>query len=306
LFAQFINSKHLEKDFGGTSNWSYRFEEPIAGENKKMEDLETRTKRMNQFVDIAEKLEELTKKWIDGDSSAGQERRDVVLKELDIRRLDLDPYIRGRTSFDKNGTVSGDGQVTWRYDRGRKEQFGVSADTWAKELNIEDPSERPRNLFDDPDEIALDSAEDTVSSTDPSDEDPLDDPHHHHHSAAKVGLAKFGDGIANSFSHMTPGPSIHEKKRIMRAKKHEEHERRRQKKLELKRAQLEKKRKEEEERAMTEQEEEEAINSSYTSYLASFGNLTLAAGNKAADYVPAGEFALSLFLTIFQSVRWTL
>lgn len=257
-----------------------------------MEDIDTREIRMNQFVDAAEKLEATTRKWVNGDDSVAEERREKILKELEVRRFDLDPYIRGRTSFDRDGTVVGDGQVVWHYNAGRTEKFGTSADEWAKELGIEDPPSRPHNEspYDEDDVLALNSAEDTVSSTDPSEDDPLDDPHHHHHSAAKVGLAKFGDAIANTASKITPGPSLHEKKRQERARKHEEHEKRRQKKIALKKAKLEQERKAAEEREMTEEQEEEAITSSYLSFLAPIGNLTLGVGNKAADYVPASEF----------------
>lgn len=260
-----------------------------------MEDIDTREIRMNKFVDVAERLELLTKKWVNGDDSVAEERREKVLKEMDVRRFDLDPYVRGRTSFDRDGTVVGDGRVVWHYSHGRQEKFGISADEWAKELGIEDPPSRPHNesAYDDDDNLELDSAEDTMSSTDPSEDDPLDDPHHHHHSAVTVGFAKFGDKIANTASKITPGPSLHEKKQAQRARKHEEHEKRRQKKIALKKAKLEKERREAEQREMTEQEEEEAISNSYLSYLSSFGNLTLGVTNKAADYVPAGKSFLS-------------
>lgn len=294
--AKYIDPKHLERDFGGTSSWSYEFKDPIEGENKKLEDIDTREIRMNKFVDAAEHLEELTKKWVNGDSSVAEERRETVMKELVVRRFDLAPYLRGVTSFDRDGTVVGDGQVIWHYNHGRTEKFGTSANDWAKEVGIEEPASRPLNEspYDEDDVLALDSAEDTMSSTDPSEDDPLDDPHHHHHSAVQVGFAKFGDKIANTASKVTPGPSLHEKKKAQRQRKHEEHEKRRQKKIALKKAKLEKERQAQEEREMTEQEEEEAINNSYLSYLAPVGNLTLGVTNKVADYVPAGEFFLSL------------
>ncbi|KAK9898506.1 CRAL/TRIO domain-containing protein [Cystobasidium minutum MCA 4210] len=287
--SKYIDLKHLERDFGGSSNWSYEYKEALEDENKRLEDIDTRNTRMNQFVDAAEKVEAMTKKWVNGDDSISEDRREIALKELEVRRFDLDPYIRGRNMFDRDGTVVGDGQVVWHYNAGRTEKFGTSADDWAKDLGIEDPPSRPHNEspYDEEDLLALNSAEDTVSSTDPSDEDPLDDPHHHHHSAVTVGFAKFGDKIANTASKVTPGPSLHEKKRQERARKHEEHEKRRQKKIALKKAKLEEERKRAEEREMTEQQEEEAITSSYAAFLGSIGNMTLGATNKVADYVPA-------------------
>lgn len=47
--AKLIDPKHLEKDFGGSSSWRYRFKGPVAGENKAMEDKETKEKRLNAY-----------------------------------------------------------------------------------------------------------------------------------------------------------------------------------------------------------------------------------------------------------------
>lgn len=194
-----------------------------------MEDAETRNAREEAYVSVAEKLETATQKWISGESDGTD--RHALFKELDVRRLDMTPYVRGQTPFTRSGTVLGDGRVLWRYDHGRKEEFGTSANEWAKEVGVEDPAERPVNKAPEDVELVLDTDEDTVSSTDPSDEDPLDDPQHHHHSAVTVGFAKVGDGIANTFSKITPGPSLHKKKREKRALKHEEHEERRKAKV---------------------------------------------------------------------------
>ena len=47
---KFIDPKHLEKDFGGASSWRYRFKGPVPGENKHMEDEETKSKRKAAYM----------------------------------------------------------------------------------------------------------------------------------------------------------------------------------------------------------------------------------------------------------------
>jgi len=200
-----IDPKHLEKNLGGTSTWRYVFKEAVEGENKHMEDAETKEKRIADYKAAYTAFEASTKKWISGDDEAKKTRRAKDAKILEIRRLDMDPYIRGQTVFTRDGTVVGDGQIKWHYDHGRSEEFGKSTNENASELGIEDPPSRPQNK--DSAEIVLSSDEDTGSDTANSEDDILDDPHHHHHNSVAVGFAKVGDNIANTFSKLGPGKS---------------------------------------------------------------------------------------------------
>lgn len=277
-----IDPKHLEKEYGGSSAWHYQYSSPVAGENDHMKDAETKQKRQEAYDEACRKFESATTKWIGGDAEAYEERRKKIVKELEVRQMDLDPYIRGKTMFMRDGTVVGDGRVIWSYDHGHKEEFGTNTNEWAKELSIEEPAERPFNKGGD-DEITLDSAEDTVSSTDDSEEEAYLDTHHRHHSAVAVGFAKFGHKTGNVFSKLTPGPSLEKKEEARRQKKHQEHEARRAAKIERKRKQLEAQKareaESEEQRMKREEEEEAATEASYSAYLARMGNLTLAAGH---------------------------
>ena len=298
-----IDPKHLPKSFDGQSTWTYRFRGPQEGENKHMDDEEERTKRSKAYFTACRNFEQATAQWSgttsadassssDGGSAKSSDRRGKVLKELVVRMVDYDPFYRGKTQFSRDGTQVGDGTVKWTYDHGREEEFGESVQEWAEDAGIEEPKERPINGHD-ANNIELSSDEDTVSSTSNSESDPLDDPHHHHHSAVTVGFAKVGDKLANGFSKLTPGPSLHKKKKAEREERHRAHESRRQAKLEAKRKRIEAERLKQEEleedRLNREQEEEEQVNASYASYLYRVGSLGLAAGDKVADYVPAGK-----------------
>ena len=121
--TQMIDPKHLEKDLGGTSTWRYVFKEAVEGENKHMEDAETKEKRIADYKAAYTAFEASTKKWISGDEEAKKTRRAKDAKILEIRRLDMDPYIRGQTVFTRDGTVVGDGQIKWHYDHGRSEEW---------------------------------------------------------------------------------------------------------------------------------------------------------------------------------------
>ena len=87
---EFIDPKHLEKDFGGTSSWRYKFKDPVDGENDHMKDEDTKKKRMKDMQDVISHYSEATQKWIDGDSGAGKERKEKLAKMLEVRRLDLE------------------------------------------------------------------------------------------------------------------------------------------------------------------------------------------------------------------------
>jgi hypothetical protein len=180
--------------------------------------------------------------------------------------------------------------VKWRYDHGRTEEFGISADDYAQELGITEPPARPKNK--DEDDIVLSSDEDTVSDTTDSESDILDDPHHRHHNSVAVGFAKFGDTVANKFSKIGPGPSLHEKKRQKREKKHAEHEASRSKKLEKKRARIEAEHRHQEEleEANRKAEEDGAIENSYQAWL---GQIAWAPVGLATSAVGAATSAVS-------------
>lgn len=52
---QYIDPKHLEKDFGGTSSWTYRFRQPAKGENEHMKDEDAKKKRVEAY-EVATKV----------------------------------------------------------------------------------------------------------------------------------------------------------------------------------------------------------------------------------------------------------
>lgn len=259
-----------------------------------MKDEEEVLKRTKAYFAAAGKYEEATETWIS--SGKNDDRKGKIFKKLIVRMIDLDPYIRGKTQFSRDGTQVGDGRVVWRYDHGRTQELGESVQPWAEEANIEDPAERPHN-GNSTEDIALSSDEDTVSSTSDSEAEAIEDPHHHHHNAVTVGFAKVGDGIANGFSKLTPGPSLHAKRKALKEERHKRHEAARARKLEEKRKRIEAERQRQEEleedRIARERKEEEEINSSYIDYVRRVGSLSLSATNAVADYVPAGKSKLT-------------
>lgn len=242
---------------------------------------EEKEKRLAAYQSAASKFEDATQQWIEGESSAKTERRKLA-KAFAVRRLDADPYLRGKTVFAREGTVVGDGTVVWKYDHGSRGEFGTSGNEWASEVGIQDPPERPHNK--DENDIVLSSSEDTVSDTTDSEDDILDDPNHHHHNSVAVGFAKFGDGVANTFSKIGKGPSLHAKRKQKREEKHARHEAIRQKKLEAKKQRIEAEQAHQEklEEDNRKAEEEGAMDASYQAYLAKFAHLPIDAISGAA------------------------
>lgn len=122
-----------------------------------------------------------------------------------------------------------------------------------------------------------------------------------------VGFAKVGNKTVNAFSKITPGPSHREKQQAKKDEKHKRHEARRAVKIEEKRKRIEAERIREEEeedaRAARDEKEADEIEASYTGYLSRIAGMSLNAGSKAADYVPASKFPRIFlsFLRLFQS-----
>ncbi|KAF4463570.1 CSR1-phosphatidylinositol transfer [Fusarium albosuccineum] len=114
---EFIAPDHLIKELDGDENWEYKYVEPIPGENDKMKDTETRDRLLAQREELVKKFEHATREWIrnpEGEQAAqiktGRERLAKSLKE---DYWNLDPYIRARTLYDRQGAIQAGGKTDW-------------------------------------------------------------------------------------------------------------------------------------------------------------------------------------------------
>jgi len=109
--SQFIDAKHIPKDLGGEEDWTYRYVEPVPGENDRMKDTAIRQKLEAERAGIVREYEAATIKWSkSGDMSLNQTRLQLAEK-LRKNYWQLDPYVRARSLYDRWGVIRGGGVV---------------------------------------------------------------------------------------------------------------------------------------------------------------------------------------------------
>lgn len=115
--SEFIDPSHLIKELDGDEKWEYKYIEPSAGENDKMKDTETRDRLLAQREELVKKFEHATREWIrnpegeQGNSTKAE--REKLAKALRDDYWNLDPYLRARTLYDRQGYIQSGGKTDW-------------------------------------------------------------------------------------------------------------------------------------------------------------------------------------------------
>jgi hypothetical protein len=111
---QFIESSEILKELGGQNDWQYKFLEPIPGENDKMKDTETRDRLLQGREELAKKFEAATLEWLQNpQDEQAKEKRNKLAAELREDYWRLDPYIRARSLYDRQGVLQAGGRIDW-------------------------------------------------------------------------------------------------------------------------------------------------------------------------------------------------
>lgn len=111
--AEFVPLDHIPQDLGGQEKWTYKFPEPVAGENAKMEDTSTRDKLIEQRAAVVREYEEATQQWLRNNCSEVGERRRALTEQLRSGYWDLDPYLRAKTYCDRAGIIGPRGKINF-------------------------------------------------------------------------------------------------------------------------------------------------------------------------------------------------
>ncbi|KAL2210634.1 CRAL/TRIO domain-containing protein [Sarocladium strictum] len=128
--SEFIAPSQILKELGGDEDWEYKYVEPVAGENVKMKDVETRDRLVKAREELVKEFEAETLKWIK--TPEGEEgkkikaRRDELAAKLKVDYWNLDPYVRARSLYDRTGALKSDGNVDW-YAVKKEETNGTAA-----------------------------------------------------------------------------------------------------------------------------------------------------------------------------------
>lgn len=126
-----ISKEHLVKELGGSSAWTWQYPEIVPGENKAQFDTAGREVRlvrlprrtMTDHCFIVQRVQaerdalvndyvKITREWCISDSLLVEKKRDLVALKLRAQYYILDPYIRGRGAYHRNGNIVGDVRAT--------------------------------------------------------------------------------------------------------------------------------------------------------------------------------------------------
>ena len=114
---EFIQPEHIIKDLEGDENWKYEFKEPIEGENALMKDIDSRDRLLRQREDLYAQFEANTRRWIshsgEADIQAIKAEREELAAQLRKGYWQLDPYVRARSTYDREGVIGPLGNVNW-------------------------------------------------------------------------------------------------------------------------------------------------------------------------------------------------
>ena len=110
---EFIPKSQIIKELGGDEDWEYHYIEPVAGENDLMKEEEPRKKlEEERRIDVLE-FQSKTFDWIHhpGNSADIKGVRDELAEKLNHNYWALDPYIRARTLYDRQGMIGAAGKI---------------------------------------------------------------------------------------------------------------------------------------------------------------------------------------------------
>ncbi|KHO01143.1 CRAL/TRIO domain protein [Metarhizium album ARSEF 1941] len=114
---QYIHPSQLIKDLDGDEDWKLEFEEPIEGENDLMKDTKTRDRLLGEREALYAQYEAATRRWITHatgeEAEADKAERNQIATKLRDGYWQLDPYVRARSLYDRQGVIRSDGDVNW-------------------------------------------------------------------------------------------------------------------------------------------------------------------------------------------------
>lgn len=112
---EFIPRSQIISELGGDEKWEYKYLEPIPGENAALENVSNRKELESLRQNEVEEYEQKTFEWIHGQNVKAE--RDSIAKALKENYWQLDPYIRARSVYDRQGMLERDGSVDFYPDQ---------------------------------------------------------------------------------------------------------------------------------------------------------------------------------------------
>jgi hypothetical protein len=110
----FVAPSHIIAELGGEDPWSYKYIEPSPTENGAMNDTATRDKLLEERANVVKEFESATQEWIQNSAAPPiRQKRSALAEQLRTGYWKLDPYIRARTVYDRNGLIKPGGVIDY-------------------------------------------------------------------------------------------------------------------------------------------------------------------------------------------------
>lgn len=114
---EYIAPGQIHKELGGNEDWEYKYIESVPGENDKMKDTETRDRLLKAREELVKQFEATTLEWIQtpggDDGKEIKTKRTALAAKLREDYWALDPYLRARSLYDRQGALRAGGSVDW-------------------------------------------------------------------------------------------------------------------------------------------------------------------------------------------------
>ncbi|KAF2100047.1 CRAL/TRIO domain-containing protein [Rhizodiscina lignyota] len=137
---QFIPKSNIIKELGGEVDWTYKYVEPVPGENNAMKDSARREKLQDERMEMVKQYEEKTMEWVyayDKSQNVAKEdqlrianERNEIAADLRDNYWQLDPYVRARSLYDRTGMLK---DFTGAPDMDEDERFTTAPATPMKQ-----------------------------------------------------------------------------------------------------------------------------------------------------------------------------
>lgn len=113
--SEFVPRANIPEEMGGEEKWTYSYIEPKDDENALMKDTEAHDRLQAERDDVVRKYEEATAAWVLGraDADVVKKERGSLAAELKTNYWKMDPYLRARTLYDRNGDLGPTGELNF-------------------------------------------------------------------------------------------------------------------------------------------------------------------------------------------------
>lgn len=133
---QFIDRSRILKEFGGEDEATFEYIEAQPGENDAMKDTAKREEVLSKQRALAQELQDATKHWIEAANKndeasveSWKAKREDLAQQYSKGYWEIDPYVRARSVYDRNGVILGGGKVKFYPEQNPKDTTAAEPTT---------------------------------------------------------------------------------------------------------------------------------------------------------------------------------